>query len=781
MTTVPLGRSMWLLARLRMQRIANMTGTVLMQSVGGGKSRKASKGKTRMRWTFAAIMALMMAFVMINMSRQAVANFHCHLDHQTQCTGAKGGESAISSAARHIQSAPFSEQLSRALTMQMALLLAISALAPLGARESSNADWDLEWLVTLPIPTSGLMWARLFERSLVNPAGWAFMWPAVIIIAWDSGLRWTAPLLAAAATFVLLSLGALARTLVDTGLRMKMGPAALRNLFATISMVAVLLLYFVLSFSMAGKNSLAIDFARAIPAWLSWTPPGLVVQAINSPNWWQGLLLAALLLAQTALLLMVGVQGLQHLLRKGVVGAGARESARVPAASGKPGSPTGWRIGTPIQRRELRLLGRDRNFMVQTLVLPVLIIGGQLYFNGHFDLASAAAIKPSMIAMLAFGISAYMLMLSAFQTLHTEGPALWMLYTFPRSMESILREKAILWGVLSLGYPLIVFGACIALKGALTAELAVMALMVFAGLPIYAVIAVALGVFGTNPLAQAGEPRAKISYLYLYMLLMSLYMYAILAGLWVQKVVMLVLVAALALSLWQKARDELPYLLDPAESPPKRVSLSDGMIAALMFFVLQGLFALLAHGAELTIKAMFFSFALAGAITYVLLRYSFWRLKFEGVPRIFGGGKLRSIGLGAASGIVAALIGLAYTAAAQHFDLFQITADQKIHLSGKTIWAYALVVMAAPLFEEFIFRGLIFGGLRRSLGVGASVLASAAVFACVHPPFSMLPVFALGVCTALAYERSKSLLAPMVTHAVYNGAIIAALNLGVGR
>jgi membrane protease YdiL (CAAX protease family) len=28
-----------------------------------------------------------------------------------------------------------------------------------------------------------------------------------------------------------------------------------------------------------------------------------------------------------------------------------------------------------------------------------------------------------------------------------------------------------------------------------------------------------------------------------------------------------------------------------------------------------------------------------------------------------------------------------------------------------------LAVIAAPVFEEFIFRGLIFGGLRRSFGV----------------------------------------------------------------
>jgi hypothetical protein len=89
-------------------------------------------------------------------------------------------------------------------------------------------------------------------------------------------------------------------------------------------------------------------------------------------------------------------------------------------------------------------------------------------------------------------------------------------------------------------------------------------------------------------------------------------------------------------------------------------------------------------------------------------------------------------------------------------------------------WALPLALIAAPLFEEFIFRGLIFGGLRRSFGLWPAALASAAVFAIMHPAISMAPVFLLGVCAALVYERSRSLLAPMLTHAVYNACALAA-------
>jgi membrane protease YdiL (CAAX protease family) len=83
-----------------------------------------------------------------------------------------------------------------------------------------------------------------------------------------------------------------------------------------------------------------------------------------------------------------------------------------------------------------------------------------------------------------------------------------------------------------------------------------------------------------------------------------------------------------------------------------------------------------------------------------------------------------------------------------------------------------LTVLAAPLFEEFIFRGLIFGGLRRLMGALPAAAGSAALFAIVHPPLAMAPVFVLGLCAAWAYERSKSLLAPMLVHAAYNALVL---------
>jgi membrane protease YdiL (CAAX protease family) len=366
-------------------------------------------------------------------------------------------------------------------------------------------------------------------------------------------------------------------------------------------------------------------------------------------------------------------------------------------------------------------------------------------------------------------------MFSAFQTLNTEGNALWVLYSVPHPIERVLRQKAILWAVVCLVYPLAVFAFAL-VTGRASAEMLGLAPVILAGVPIFAVIATALGVFACDPLAIVVQRRLRPSYMYLYMLLAGLYAYAIFASTVWQRAGAMVLTALLALALWQKARDHLPYLLDPSASPPARVSLSDGLVAAMMFFVVQGLVGaifVLGGQKEPTGRALLIGFTIAGAATFLLMRFVFWRLKSEGVPRTFGAGYGRALALGAGGGAVAALGAFAYLVLARHTSLLEGARESVLVGVQDQLWIAVLAVAAAPIFEEFIFRGLIFGGLRRTLGLTVSVLASAAIFALVHPPVSVIPVFGLGVAAALVYARSGLLLAPIAAHAVYNAAMVA--------
>jgi ABC-2 type transport system permease protein len=239
--------------------------------------------------------------------------------------------------------------------------------------------------------------------------------------------------------------------------------------------------------------------------------------------------------------------------------------------------------------------------------------------------------------------------------------------------------------------------------------------------------------------------------------------------------VLIVLSGLLALALWQKARDELPYLLDPAASPPARVSTSDGVIAAMMFFVLQGIVLAIAMAGvhQISGRAVVIAYSIAGATTFALFRFVYWRSKTSGVPAVFGSKLHNALSWGAGAGLVAAAGGVAYIYSLQRLDLAQGVLRESAQGLFASIWIPVLAVVGAPIFEEFIFRGLIFGGLRRSLGALPAIAASAAVFAIVHPPVSMIPVFLLGVCAALAYDRTKLLLAPMIAHGLYNAIVLA--------
>src|SRR5260370_24414357 len=88
------------------------------------------------------------------------------------------------------------------------------------------------------------------------------------------------------------------------------------------------------------------------------------------------------------------------------------------------------------------------------------------------------------------------------------------------------------------------------------------------------------------------------------------------------------------------------------------------------------------------------------------------------------------------------------------------------------MWFWVLLIGAAPMLEEFLFRGLVFQGLRRTTGPPLAVLGSAALFALVHPPIAVIPVFGLGIAAAISFNKSKFLLAPILTHAIYNGCVL---------
>lgn len=84
--------------------------------------------------------------------------------------------------------------------------------------------------------------------------------------------------------------------------------------------------------------------------------------------------------------------------------------------------------------------------------------------------------------------------------------------------------------------------------------------------------------------------------------------------------------------------------------------------------------------------------------------------------------------------------------------------------------ALASTVLFAPIFEEIVFRGLLFGTLRNALGWPLAAALSAAVFGLAHGYGSLgfASVFMSGVLWAYAYEATGSLLPGVIAHAMNN-------------
>ena len=82
------------------------------------------------------------------------------------------------------------------------------------------------------------------------------------------------------------------------------------------------------------------------------------------------------------------------------------------------------------------------------------------------------------------------------------------------------------------------------------------------------------------------------------------------------------------------------------------------------------------------------------------------------------------------------------------------------------------VALAAPVFEEALFRGLLFPGWSRSrLGAVGTILLTAALWAAVHlqyDAYDMGQVFLLGLLLGVARHRSGSLVVPLAMHVAVN-------------
>ncbi len=86
------------------------------------------------------------------------------------------------------------------------------------------------------------------------------------------------------------------------------------------------------------------------------------------------------------------------------------------------------------------------------------------------------------------------------------------------------------------------------------------------------------------------------------------------------------------------------------------------------------------------------------------------------------------------------------------------------------ILTFISVVIVAPVVEELFFRGFIYTSIKRHCGITKAIIISTALFALIHVDvyYRFIPIIIAGLVLPYIYEKSRSLIAPIIVHAVYN-------------
>lgn len=103
------------------------------------------------------------------------------------------------------------------------------------------------------------------------------------------------------------------------------------------------------------------------------------------------------------------------------------------------------------------------------------------------------------------------------------------------------------------------------------------------------------------------------------------------------------------------------------------------------------------------------------------------------------------------------------------------TAQEQVAPVGTTLtradlyWLLLVGAVAAPVVEEFFFRGLLFNYLRARAGLWVSIVGSSALFAVMHFVPPLIPALVVfGAIQALVVHRLKSLYPAILLHAINN-------------
>lgn len=651
-----------------------------------------------------------------------------------------------------------------AVAFVAALLFCCSIFLALGSwyTDLERLELDVEFLLSLPVSVTVIYSIKIIEKTFLNFFGLLVICPfyGMVLYYWEFGW-WLVPA-AIALTLVTNCIAGIAEFLIVLFVRRFIAPNFLKTVQATFLILSTVtfLAVFSLVSPIARTDYFLYDCVRAVGSATEFLPFGLGLGIFYNKPAFSAVILAAELFAIGS----VAWFFISLLSRRGLEAVVSTSQVRVKGIKLKLGD----RIG--ILDKDWKMVTRDPRLLIELCAVPAIVVLAQLVFDPEVlqDMIS----DPLNWSAVSFGLGVYSLMISAPRSILHEGDALWMFFSFPQPLDRIAFKKAWVWIGAGLIISSIAFAAGVMHRGFLSGNDVVGLVWILVGLPIFGLIGGALGILGADPLAPEMKDRMQGSTIYLNMLLGGMITGGLfLPGAW-QKMVCLIIFATLALALWQRVSARIYFLLDPTAVPARGIELMDGLVAVVLFFFIQTLASIVCLGFQLPIEAtLAISYVSAGALTAGMMFYALWR---EGV-KIFRSMRFVlfekfhvSLGKAVAAGAVVSAIGIAYMWAILKIPEFKKLIQVE---SGVSVEIMLIAIVAAPFFEEIIFRGFVFTGLRQIRGFFFSAVASALFFAIVHPQVSVVPLFCVGIATAWVYESTGALMFPMIVHMLYNAAV----------
>ena len=133
------------------------------------------------------------------------------------------------------------------------------------------------------------------------------------------------------------------------------------------------------------------------------------------------------------------------------------------------------------------------------------------------------------------------------------------------------------------------------------------------------------------------------------------------------------------------------------------------------------------------------------------------------------------IGLSPVGYVVSILLAMGLTAVFNLFPWFNANEVQNLGYSpymmgGERVVAFILLVVIAPIAEEIVFRGFLYGKLRIAAPKWLAILIISFLFGLIHFQWNVgISVFAMSVVSCTLREITGTIYAGILVHMINNG------------